>query len=273
MTGAVRMACSRGVRRRRGPGARGRARRRRSPRWCRPSPISRPWRTPSTTTRARSCRTWCPAPTPSSSARAWAARPGRRALVTALVEAARSRGARCRRAGGVSGRGRRASARSPAVAGRADAASGRVPHAVSRARLASARWIPGGPRPRRPSGPARWCCSRACPRSWPPPAGHHSPSPSGNPGLATGGSGDVLSGLIGAALAQRDRARGRRGARRAGAGPRRRHRGAAGLGARSSADGCDRRAARPVARMGAAAPLATTAHPPILLELPRPLTA
>jgi NAD(P)H-hydrate repair Nnr-like enzyme with NAD(P)H-hydrate dehydratase domain len=96
---------------------------------------------------------------------------------------------------------------------------------------------------------------------------------SGNPGLATGGSGDVLSGLIGAALARDIEPEV-----------------AAALGAQALGRGADIAARRVSARglrpMDVIAALADLWRewellrrsppppvPPILLELPRPLTA
>ena len=61
-----------------------------------------------------------------------------------------------------------------------------------------------GERPRgRASAAAPWCCSRATTRSSRCPGGEVAVSPGGTPALATAGTGDVLSGLIGALLAKR----------------------------------------------------------------------
>ena len=107
----------------------------------------------------------------------------------------------------------------------------------------SGSWTLGArPRPP-PSGRERWCCSRVSPRvvavSGRPPL----TVAAGNPGLATGGSGDVLSGLIGTALAQEARAAASppRSERRRSAGPPTSPR--AGVGPKPSADGRGRRVA------------------------------
>ena len=53
-----------------------------------------------------------------------------------------------------------------------------------------------------PHAGARWSCSRAPGRSIAAPDGRLARSPFENPALASGGTGDVLSGTIGALLAQ-----------------------------------------------------------------------
>ena len=80
-----------------------------------------------------------------------------------------------------------------------------TPHDGEFARLAGA--APGTDRIAAAGGAgrgaaARWCCSRARPRWWRDPAGTVLLATAGSPRLATAGTGDVLSGVIGAFLAR-----------------------------------------------------------------------
>ena len=88
----------------------------------------------------------------------------------------------------------------------------------------------------------------------------------GNPGLATGGSGDVLSGILGALLARGGEPEVAAAVAAQALGPRRRPRGAPGDRACDAADGRDRGAARPLARVGRDAPAhrRTRVEPPVL---------
>ena len=66
----------------------------------------------------------------------------------------------------------------------------------------SGTWIRGVPRRMRRSSAVPPCCSRVCRRRLPAPVARRFTVAAGNPGLATGGSGDVLSGILGAFLAR-----------------------------------------------------------------------
>ena len=83
-----------------------------------------------------------------------------------------------------------------------------TPHPAEAARLAGVKTSddPGEPgRSRADAGAAtqrRASCSRARAACWPIPTERWAINGSGNPGLASGGTGDVLAGMLGALLAQ-----------------------------------------------------------------------
>ena len=242
-------------------------------RWCRRSPISRPWRSGSTGRRPRALLDLVGRADALVIGPGLGRAPGRRELVARSSARPRAVGARCGCAGRLPGRGRRACARwpreRPVVL---TPAPGRVPHVCFPTLAAERELDPWAAAARRRSESAPRVLLKGVPtvvaRAGRPPL----TVAAGNPGLATGGSGDVLSGLVGTALAQGLAPDVGRGAGGAGPRPSGRPRGPPGVGARAAAHGRGRRAARPLARMGRLSPRAAAPRPPMLLELTRPQT-